>query len=115
MFRLLWTATVTILAATLCDGAFIPKDLACPQGGYITRETFCEDSPGCPNGEDSDTIHPRGPCIVLGKLVAFSFRICCLNLSSLGDCYIFYTSSLKLEIILRSMVSHAVPTERSFH
>ena len=32
--RLLWTAT--ILAATLCDGAFIQKDLACPQGGYIS-------------------------------------------------------------------------------
>ena len=64
MFRLLWTATVTILAALLCDGASIQKDLACPQGGFITRETFCEDSPGCPNGEDSDTIHPRGPCIV---------------------------------------------------
>ena len=62
MLRLLWTAT--ILAVTLCDGAFILKDLACPQGGYISRATFCEESPGCANGEDSDTIYPRGPCIL---------------------------------------------------
>ena len=109
MFLLLWTAT--ILAATLCDGAFIPKDLACPQGGFITREMFCEDSPGCPSGEDSDTIHPRGPCIILSKwhfhpIFPLEFIIGYI------ETVIFL---LKLKTILRPTVSFAVPTKRSSH
>ena len=55
---------VIFLAASLCDGVFLSRtELACPQGGSITRAEYCEETPRCANGEDSDTIHPRGPCI----------------------------------------------------
>ena len=58
----LWVVLV-IVAASFCQGAFLPKELLCPQGGFITRETFCEDTPGCLHKDDSDTIYPRGPCM----------------------------------------------------
>ena len=109
MIHLLLLLSFKLIALSL-SASFLSTELSCPEGGYITREKYCEKTPGCENGEDSDTIYPRGPCISEGQK----------NIPVRDDQHftilqLFSIILQKLETILWVFISPAIATkERSF-